>query len=217
MKKTKFFILINFCLLLSSCVSFSNENLSEGLNFIASSEDELGEINYYDGDSLPSNTHQVLKYDFVSCEAEGKYISSLEELTPMIDNYDSSILSLNSSMYVSQGTNGLKIGISSSKTYGKLDVTLNTNFKYVKIIACPRISYVFDYSLNKTVVNIDKDTSIKVNEKDFVRINNIVEEDISSGNYLSTIIFKVKETSTLKLFEYNNRAIIQSITLYSEN
>ncbi|MGM9873599.1 MAG: hypothetical protein ACI31G_01595 [Bacilli bacterium] len=216
MKKTKFFILASTCLFLSSCVSFSNDLLSEGLNFSVSSEDEIGEINYYSGDELSSDAVLVKKYNFKSSVDEGGYISSLEELTSIIKDYDDSIGTLNAVRYVSQGYNGLKLGISSSKAFGKLDIELNFDFKYVEIVACPRISYVFDYSLNETVINIDEDASFKVNEKDFIYVKNISEDDISNGDYLTTMVFEVSETNNLKLFEYNNRAVIQSIAFYNE-
>lgn len=217
MKKRLFFVLSILCLSLSSCVSFSNEQLSEGLNFSdKDSEEESINTDFYTGDSLPLTANQIMQIKFSSSESEGKYISTKEELESTIDNYENVITSLNSTKYVSQGFNGLKIGISSSKTFAKLDIDLSRSFKYVEIIACPRISYVFDYSLNKTVCNIDTDTSLKVNEKKFIQIKNISEEDIDSNDYMTKMVFLVEETSNLKLYEYNNRAIIQSITFYSE-
>lgn len=208
-----FLCLACFAFLLCSCVSFSNSDLSSGIqrNSSDESESETIDVNYFDGDSFEDIEYINKKtLTFKSSFNEGKYISTNEELLSIIDNNEVEINYLSSS-YVSQGYDGLKIGLKNDKTFGRLSFEINERISALRIYTVPRNVSILDFNTGEAKDEIDKNTALKVNEKDFIKIK--VDENQTIANLSETVCSFAFSSSTniFNIYSYGGRAVIKKI------
>lgn len=219
-KNTKMILVTScLCLLLTSCVTFSKDNLSSGLqrnsNF-ESSEDENIDVKYFDGDSI--NLDNFLSYGdlyFNSSYNEGSYISNEQDFLSIVNKNKTTIsYELISFSYVSQGYVGLKLGVNTIKEFGKLKIKFDESFNAIKIYALPRNVSTLDYLTGQNIDQIDKNVAIKANDKDFILLNKKNIEKISELVEDECCYTFSESTNELTLYSTGGRALISRIEFF---
>lgn len=212
-KRLLFLCLTCFAFLLCSCVSLSNSDLSSGIqrNSSDESESETINVNYFDGDSFEDIEYINKKtLTFKSSFNEGKYISTNEEFLSIVDNSEVEVNYLSSS-YASQGYDGLKIGLKNNKTFGKLSLEINEKISAMRIYAVPRNISILDFNTGETKEEIDKDTALKVNDKNFIKIKSEENQTIADLNETVCSYAFSSMTNNIDIYSYGGRAVIRKI------
>lgn len=213
-KKVPLFLCLTcFASLLCSCVSLSNSDLSSGIqrNSSDESESEAINVNYFDGDSFEDIDYINKKtLTFKPSFNEGKYISTSEEFLSIIDNSEVEANYLSSS-YVSQGYDGLKIGLKNNKTFGKLSFEINEKINAMRIYTVPRNVNILDFNTGVSKDEIDKDVALKVNDKNFIKIKIEENQTIADLNETVCSFAFSSATNNIDIYSYGGRAVIRKI------
>ncbi len=218
--KNKFLIFAPLILpILTSCVQFSTDSLSEGLVGGESSSDVSQNIEFVENADL-SSLVPSFSLTFKSSQNEGGYISTFEEFLNLLEQ-DSGYAMVNgidttTIKYVAQGYQGMKLGINVGSNQGFLSAYFNSSFVAVSIVATPRYVELYDSSSHELTLNIDTNSSISVDGTHFIHLASSFEtyEDVKP----TTCNFLLDEsTNNLELFSYSGRVNIQTITFYSSS
>lgn len=204
---------------LTSCVQFIDEEHSLGLSG-GDSQIENDYINptFVDNPTLPSELSLSFTISFKKSNSESGYISTYDEfLNILASNNDTSHINsidVDNMRYVSQGYQGLKLGLNIGDNYGFISLNTNSTFKAVSIKAYPRFVETFDYQSGALELDIDKESALSADKNNFIKVNGdfITADEVKS----STINFIFDEDkSTLDLYSYGGRIVIDSISFYN--